>query len=43
MNYILFFKRILFGPIKKIKTYYYNKKYKKEISKIYKENFIWSA
>ena len=43
MNYILFFKRILFAPIKKIKTYFYNKKYKKEIAKIYKENFIWSA
>lgn len=43
MNYILFFKRILFAPIKKIKTFFYNKKYKKEIAKLYKENFIWSA
>ena len=43
MNYILYFKRILFAPIRKIKIYFYNNKYKKEIAKIYKENFIWSA
>ncbi len=43
MDYILFFKRILFSPIKKTKKYLNDKKYKKEIAKIYKENFIWSA
>ena len=43
MNFKLILKKILVFPYRKIKEFLYNYKYKKEISKIYKKNFIWSV
>ena len=43
MSYKLILKKILIFPYRKIKEVLNNFKYKKEISKIYKNNFVWSA
>ena len=43
MNYKLLFKKILVFPFRQLKELLYNFKYKKQISKIYKRNLIWSA
>ncbi len=43
MRYKLLLKKILVFPFRKVKEVLCHFKYKKEISKIYKNNFIWSA
>ena len=43
MNYKLLLKKILVFPFRQLKELLYNFKYKKQISKIYKRNLIWSA
>ena len=40
---ILFLKKIIINPIRAFKRFFDNNKYKREISKLYKNNFIWSA
>ena len=40
---ILFLKKIIINPIRAFKRFFYNNKYKSEISRLYKNNFIWSA
>ena len=40
---ILFFKKIIVNPIRAFKRFFYQNKYKSQISKLYKNNFIWSA